>query len=102
MKGRYVLKHGVIRFSSVSFNVPGASVRLAGTYAMRGEAIDFSGTVHLDAKLSEMTTGFKSIRLKAVDPLVRRKGDTVIPVTITGTAKNPQFKLDVKRTLLRR
>jgi hypothetical protein len=101
-KGRYVLKNGVLRFQSVSFSVPGASVRLAGTYTMRGEALDFAGTVHLDAKLSEMTTGFKSVLLKAVDPLVRRQGDTVIPVTIGGTAKDPKFKLDVKRTLLRR
>jgi hypothetical protein len=101
-KGRYVLKNGVLRFQSVTFDVPGASVRLAGTYTMRGEALDFAGTVHLDAKLSEMTTGFKSVLLKVVDPLVRRKGDTVIPVTIGGTAKDPKFKLDVKRTLLRR
>lgn len=102
MKGRYVMKNGVIRFSSVSFQVPGAAVLLAGSYGMRGEQLNFHGTVHLDAKLSEMTTGFKSVLLKVVDPLLRRKGDTVIPISIEGTASDPKFKLDIKRTLLRR
>lgn len=102
MKGRYVMKNGVLRFSSVSFQVPGAAVLLAGSYTMRGEHLNFTGTVHLDAKLSQMTTGFKSVLLKAVDPLLRRKGDTVIPISIEGTAGDPKFKLDIKRTLLRR
>jgi hypothetical protein len=100
--GRFVMKDGGIRFSRLSFAVPGARLNLAGTYAIKSEALDFRGTVRMDAKLSELTTGFKSVLLKAVDPLVRRKGATVIPITISGTAEKPKFGLDVKRTLTRR
>lgn len=100
--GRFVMEKGVIRFSRLSFAVPGARLNLAGTYAIRSEALDFRGTVRMDAKVSELTTGFKSILLKAVDPLVRRKGMTVIPITISGTAEKPKFGLDVKRALTRR
>jgi AsmA-like C-terminal region len=102
MKGRYVMKDGIIRFSSVSFDIPGAAVRLAGTYGMRHEQLDFVGTVSLEAKPSEMVTGFKSVLLKAVDPLLRRKDRTVIPVVIEGTVADPKFKLDIKKALLRR
>jgi hypothetical protein len=100
--GRFVMDKGVIRFARLSFAVPGARLNLAGTYAVRSEALDFRGTVSMDAKISELTTGFKSVLLKAVDPLVRRNGQTVIPITIGGTAEKPKFGLDVKRTLTRR
>ena len=99
--GRYVMKGGVIRFASLTFTVPGARLNLAGTYAIRSEALDFHGTVRMDAKLSELTTGYKSVLLKAIDPLVQRKDVTVIPITVSGTADQPKFGLDVKRALTR-
>jgi hypothetical protein len=95
------MKGGVIHFSSLSFAVPGARLNLAGAYAIRSEALDFRGTVRMNAKLSELTTGYKSILLKAVDPLVRQKDVTVIPITVSGTADKPKFGLDVKRALTR-
>jgi hypothetical protein len=99
--GRFAMKGGVIHFSSLSFAVPGARLNLAGAYAIRSEALDFRGTVRMNAKLSELTTGYKSILLKAVDPLVRQKDVTVIPITVSGTADKPKFGLDVKRALTR-
>jgi hypothetical protein len=57
------------------------------------------GTVRLQARLSEMTTGIKSILLKVIDPLVRRRNATEIPITIRGTAAKPDFGVDVKRML---
>jgi hypothetical protein len=99
--GRFVMKDGVIRFSKITFAIPGATVDLDGAYVLRSEALDFRGTVRLDAKLSEMTTGVKSFLLGLIDPLVRRKDVTVIPVTIRGTARKPDFGLDLRRTLTR-
>ena len=81
--------------------VPGARVEVGGRYTVRGEALDFRGTVSLEAKLSQLTTGVKSFFLRAVDPLVRRKGQTVIPITIGGTVSEPKVGLDVRRTLTR-
>jgi hypothetical protein len=95
--GRFVMRGGAIQFSKLTFAVPGAKVDLTGRYTIRSEALDFRGTVRLDAKLSELTTGVKSFLLRIVDPLVRRKNVTVIPVTIKGTAGDPDFGLDVGR-----
>jgi hypothetical protein len=97
--GRFIMRQGVIRFPGLSFAVPGARLNLAGSYAIRSEALDFRGTVRMDAKLSELTTGMKSFLLKAVDPLVRQKNATVIPITVSGTGEHPKVSLDIKRAL---
>jgi hypothetical protein len=97
--GRFVMQGGVIRFSRLTFAVPGARLDLAGTYAVRSEVLDFRGTVRMQAKLSELTTGVKSFLLKAVDPLMRRKDVTVIPINVSGTAEKPEFGLDIKRAI---
>ncbi len=96
LKGRFKLNKGLVTFSKLSFAVPGASVRLDGTYRLRSEALDFHGVVRMEAKLSETTTGFKSFLLKAVDPFFRKKGvGSVIPIKIGGTRDNPSFGLDI-------
>ena len=52
--------------------------------------------VELDAKLSEMTTGVKSARLKIRDPLFKGKNaTTVIPVAITGSKDDPKFGVEM-------
>lgn len=102
LRGHYVMKNGSIAFRSITFGVPGARIALGGGYSLRHETLDFKGTARMDAKLSQMTKGWKSVVLKAVDPLFRRKGDTVIPLTIGGTVDDPKFGLDVKRALTRK
>ena len=95
LKGGFALRNGVITFSHASFEVPGALVLLDGTYGLRGEELDFRGTLRLQAKLSQTTTGIKSFLLKAVDPFFKKKGaGTVLPIKITGTAGQPSFRLN--------
>jgi len=77
--------------------MPGARVSMAGSYAAATQAMDFKGTVKIDAKLSEMTTGMKSMFLKVIEPVFRRGGATVIPITVGGTVKEPKVGLDVVR-----
>jgi hypothetical protein len=50
----------------------------------------------MDAKLSQTTTGFKSLLLKAVDPFFKKgtKG-AVLPIKIGGTRESPSFGLDL-------
>jgi len=94
MRGRFILKDAVARFSSLSFNVPGIWVNLSGTYGLRSEKIDFKGHVELQGKVSQMTTGWKSLLLKAADPFFKKKGKrTVLPVKITGTKSDPKVGL---------
>lgn len=102
LRGGFTLRDAVLRFSSLDFDVPGAAVHLAGTYALRAETFDLKGTLSLQAKVSQTVTGYKSIILKMFDPLFKR-GDkgAVIPISISGTRKDPKFGLDVKRALTR-
>jgi hypothetical protein len=102
LQGRFSMRDGRMRFSSLTFSVPGAMVRLAGEYALRAETLDFSGDLVLDAALSETTTGVTSVVLKAVDPWFRRGGRTVLPIRVTGVREKPRFGLEAKRALLRK
>ena len=85
-------------FSNLTFGVPGAFVHLDGKYALRDQQIDFTGSLRLQAKLSQTTRGWKSIALKPFDRLFEKNGaGTFIPITITGTGSDPHFGLDIKR-----
>ena len=61
---------------------------------MESEALDCRGTVRLDAKLSQLTTGVRSFILRAIDGLFRHDDITVVPITIGGTAGTPTVGLD--------
>jgi hypothetical protein len=99
--GRFLLDGGVLRLPSVTFDIPGAAVELAGQYALQQETLAFAGSLYMDAKVSQTMTGWKSLALKVVDPLFRRDGRTVIPLKISGTRNDPQFGIDVKRVFKR-
>lgn len=94
LKGHFVLKDGLITFRDLNFGVTGADVDLNGTYALRSGELDFRGHLRLTAKLSQVTTGFKSVLLKPVDPFFRKDGKTVLPIKITGTRDHPSFGLN--------
>jgi AsmA-like protein len=96
-QGKFAMRDGVIHFSRISFAMPGARVDVAGRYTMKTEALDFSGTVKLNAKLSKLTTGMKSFFLQLIDGLVRHDDITVIPITVSGTVGEPKVRLDVRK-----
>lgn len=103
LEGEFQLKDGRCTFSKLTFEVPGAAVRLRGSYNLLDGTLDFRGTLALKAKLSEMTTGVKSVLLKAADPWFSRKGaGTLLPIRVTGTAKKPQFGVDIGKALKRK
>jgi hypothetical protein len=96
----FVLRDGVLRLSGLSFAVPGAVVRLDGTYALRAQTLDFTGDLLLEATLAETTTGAKAVLGKIFQPLFRGpKGGSKLPIRVSGTRAKPQFGLDVKRAL---
>ena len=93
--GKFELREGVLSFSKLQFTVPGTEVSMTGRYSLDGNEFDFHGKARLQAKLSHMTTGFKSILLKPVDPFFSKHGaGTEVPVKITGTKSEPHFGLD--------
>jgi hypothetical protein len=100
LNGRFVLRDGVLRFSELAFAVPGAVVRLAGTYSIPTQAMDFKGHLLLDAELADTTTGVKATIAKIFQPMFRGpNGGTKLPIKVTGTRGKPEFGLDVRRAL---
>jgi hypothetical protein len=93
MHGRFTLKEGRIRFAPVAFDLPGAEIVLAGVYGLRSEALDFAGTLSMEAPISKAAGGgIKGFFLKAVDPIFRKQGKgAVIPITIKGPREQPKF-----------
>ena len=94
--GTFALKDGVLDLPSVQFAVRGAEVRLAGSYELRGERLGFAGELRLQAKVSQTTTGFKSVLLKVIDPFFSKHGvGTVLPIKVGGTVAAPEFGLNM-------
>ena len=52
---------GVLRIPTLVFDIPGAAVKLTGTYSLRRETIAFAGNLYMDAKVSQTVTGWKSM-----------------------------------------
>lgn len=95
LEGSFTLNQGVLSFSSLHFLIPGTHADMTGQYSLDGNTFDFHGLLRLDAKLSQMTTGWKSILLKPVDPFFRKHGaGTELPFKISGTREAPRFGLD--------
>jgi hypothetical protein len=99
LSGKFRLKQGSIALSNLAFSMPGATVRLNGSFGLKSEALYFDGTVRMQATISEAAGGgVKGFFLKMVDPIFRKKGaGAVIPIRVRGTADNPKFGVDVGR-----
>jgi hypothetical protein len=95
MRSNFTLLHSRLTLRDLQYTVPGLMAKMDGVYSLDGNEFDFHGTARLDAKLSQMTTGWKSILLKPVDPFFAKNGaGTEVPIKITGTRSAPKFGLD--------
>jgi hypothetical protein len=96
LQGRFLLRNGRLDFSFLHFQIPGTHADMTGKYSLDGATFDLHGLLKTDAKLSQMTTGWKSILLKVVDPFFHKHGaGAEIPFKITGTRSEPHFGLDL-------
>lgn len=101
MRGGFELRNGTLTLGTLTFDVDGAQVRLAGSYGVQSERLDFRGQLRLRAKMSQTQIGWKSVVLKVFDPLFRKDGaGTVLPITVSGTRAAPKFGVDVKKALI--
>ena len=96
--GEFTLAGGRLDIPKVTFDVPGSVVELGGTYDLLPEQLNFTGTLFMDAKVSETATGIKRLLLKVVDPLFNRDGGgSAIPIRISVKRSDPDFGLDRSR-----
>lgn len=96
LNGHVDLRDAQATFSGLSFDLPGATSRMHGTYNIETKKVDLHGELKTEATLSEMAGGTKSVLLKPFDGLFRKKhAGAVVPVHLTGTYQNPQAGLDL-------
>jgi hypothetical protein len=92
MRGSFRLENQVMTFRSLTFDVPGAGVALAGNYNLKDDQLDFQGTLKLQARVSEMVTGWKKWALKPIDPLFAKNGaGTFLNIVVEGPARRPEI-----------
>jgi hypothetical protein len=95
LAGHVEVHSGIATFSALSFELPGATAQLHGTYNLLNQKIDFHGTLKMDAKLPQTFTGVKSFFAKALAPFFDKKKGSVVPVEMDGTYSQPHFGLDL-------
>lgn len=96
LKGQVQLSKGNARLRRLTFQVPGARVALDGTYSLASGALDFRGTLRMQATVSQAVGGFKSIFIKPFNGLFRKNGaGAELPIKITGTRDEPKFGLEI-------
>lgn len=92
LDGRFTLDRGEIRFSQLVFAVPGAGIKLAGTYNLRSGAMDMAGDFRMQATLADTQSGIKHWLLKPLDPLFEKDGaGFLVPIRISGTRDHPEI-----------
>jgi hypothetical protein len=94
MKADFTLGHAMATVHNLNYQIPGALVMLNGVYSLNGEVFEFKGRVRTDATASQMTTGWKALLLKPVDPFLKKNGAGLeLPISVSGTRGEPHFGL---------
>lgn len=93
LKGHVMASDGVAHLSDVSFDVPGASAWVHGTYNLESFRINLSGHMHMQASLSQATTGVKSFLMKVIKPFLHKskRNESVVAITVGGTWDTPTY-----------
>lgn len=96
LRGRFKLENGTARFSSLSFQVPGALISLAGTYGLQSGKIDMHGVFRMQATLSQTQSGMKQLFLMPLNKFFEKDGAGFqAPLDITGTRDHPEIGISV-------
>jgi hypothetical protein len=93
--GAAAVGEGVATFPDLMFAIPGADARMHGTFNLLNEKIDLHGTVRMDSRFSQNTSGIKAVFAKVLDPFLDKKHGSVVPVVADGTYGNPHFGVDL-------
>jgi hypothetical protein len=100
VEGNIQVRNGVADISNASFQVPGADARVHGTYNLLNRRVDLHGTLDTRGQLSDTTSGFKALVLKAITPLFKKRNSTrIVPFEITGSYDNTTLGIDWKYDL---
>jgi hypothetical protein len=96
MTGDFNLADAGLNLSNLHYDIPGASIKLAGIYSLDGAKFNLAGTADMKATVSRMVGGWKGVLLMPFDRIFQKNGvGTEIPFKIDGTRSDPHFGLDL-------
>jgi hypothetical protein len=97
MRGDFSLANGKLTVPSLDYQVPGAHISMHGLYTMDGNDFNFAGHVRLQAKISDMVSGWwKKLLLMPVDPIFAGHGvGTDLPIKVSGDKHSTHVGLDI-------
>jgi hypothetical protein len=96
LDGDVAIRNGVAHTSRLTFQFPGASILVAGTFDLQSSAIAMQGNLRMQTDISHVTTGFKSFLLKPLAPFFRHKPDgAVVPIAITGIPQHYKINQNI-------
>lgn len=85
LKGPVKIADGVARTPRLTFDLPGASADVHGWYDLRDGRVHMDGTLKMKSDISHATTGWKSILMKPLAPIFKKKkAGAAIPIAVTG------------------
>jgi hypothetical protein len=95
LRGRFTMRDGIVRFSSLAFGVPGTTVQLTGTYDIEREEIDLLGRLLIDRAPSAAVPGRAGEWLSRAERLwTGGRPGIVVPIRIAGERTRPAFRID--------
>jgi hypothetical protein len=95
LSGRFAQADAVMTVDEVDYQMPGAQMAMNGKIQMVGSTFEFHGKVRTQATASQMTTGWKSMLLRPLDPLLKKNGAGLeVPIKVTGTRSTYDLRLD--------
>ncbi len=90
------IQNGIANFPDIHVNLPGAQARLHGTFNLLSSKVDLTGRAALERNISHAVTGWKSVLLKPLAPIFRKKdAGAVVSIAVTGTADQPKIGQDL-------
>jgi hypothetical protein len=98
MHGDFKLADAGLNLSNLRYDIPGATIKLAGIYSLDGAKFNFAGTADMQATVSRMVGGWRGVLLMPFDRIFQKNGvGTEVPFKIDGTRSDPHFGLDFDR-----
>jgi hypothetical protein len=90
--GDVIIRNGIAHAKALTFELPGAVAYLSGDFDLRSQNVKMTGDLRMQADVSHVATGFKSVLLKPFAPFFRKKhAGAVVPIAVSGAPR--QYKV---------
>lgn len=83
--GDVIIRNGIAHAKALTFELPGAVAHVSGDFDLRNQNVKMTGDLRMQADVSHVATGFKSVLLKPFAPFFRKKhAGAVVPIVVNG------------------